>query len=1728
MPRRKGPNRRSREVRNRRAKSGKPTRRIGGMEPLEDRRLLAADVGIESVNWQDYVPAEVLNDPEIVVSQPDTNGNIRVIIETIGKAENQAVIDNFGTGAKNVSSLNELPIVLANIPVDQLDDVEQLLNVRSVSVDYAVPPALADSVEVIGADVVHDNGTRGAGTTIAILDSGIDSDHDFFGTNGSRIVEERCFSTAGSGEQSLCPNGQATDVSADTSGSVCFDDGDSICDHGTHVAGIAAGSASTDSDAPGDGVAPGANIIAVQVFHRENDSCGSRPVPCVLANNSDILAGLNAVASINALQPDLNVVSANMSIGGGTAYQSACDNDFPDARVIKTAIDNLLTGGVATVIAAGNRSFQRSVGSPACISSAFTVGSTTTTDAVSGFSNRGTLLDVFAPGGGDGILENGGITSSVSGGGYAAFSGTSMAAPHVAGALAVLREADPDRSITDLMNDLVENGEPITYDSLGTNVTTPRINVLGSLSGDSNDTIGEATKILLGSTNSDFSLGETYDVDMFEFTVNGGPQSVFIEVVERDNSNLDPFLRLFDASGTELAADSNIGSASAELDVVLPGAGTYFIGVSSENNEDYDPNTGFGDADGDASGRFTLTINDNNDQLGEALPISLNQTESGDVDADSDVDLYAFSATAGQTVNFDLDRTDGSSLDSVLRLFSPDGTTQIAIDDDGENGQGPLPEVSIRESFLEFTFPTTDTYFLGVSSFQNSTYNLFDDSDDNSGSSTGGYELTAFVDNLDGNDQLSEAVNVPIGTTAGVFQLFSSNDVTMFSTTVAAGQTVGFDVDNFGGDNLDAELRLWDADGNQLRVADDVAGPAPEFNGLEPYIEHTFNDAGTYFVSVAVFDNDGFDPISGLFDDGTSPNLGRYQVSITDQTITEPANRSIVTIANDLVGLDGETSLREAIEFANSNPGTDTITFAPSVGSTITLTEGELDLSDALIVAGPGATSLTISGNNQSRIFDATRDLTIQDLTLANGNANSISDGSGGAINGEDVTILRSRLVNNTASSQGGAIFINPFGDLVVTDSEFSGNSADEGGAISINAGSGFTASGEITNSTISGNTADDGGGIYARGANLSVRNSTIAFNSGGIQSVANAYSNSAIVSDSIIARNGRTDFDGEVRLFDSLLESDRNTTIDFVQSGAFLLDVDPMLAPLGFRAGAETQTHQLLERSPAIGRATVSGNTPSTDQTGRSRVRYGAMDMGADESSFETFSGVVTITSDIVAVDGETSLREAVARASSDAFVESVTFDPSLNGQTITVTAGEMFVERAVTISGPGADQLTIDAGGNSRLFNFNSGTDDIPDDPVDPTTSNEGETFVIRDVMLTGGAVPAPQAGGAINLEDSLDTLELDSVVISNSSGNAGGAIRLAGNYVIQDSTFTGNTANFAGAAIFATGESDGFIVNSTISGNTSNSGAGAIQAQSNANATMQILNSTVADNSAAAINIFAYGGGSAEITVANSILANNTGVNVSNAGGSFISNGHNLSDDGSAGFNGIGDLTNTNPLLGPLQNNGGTTPTHSLLTGSPAINAGDPAFAGLAFDQRGNGFARIVDGRVDIGSYEEQVIQGLACDFNGDGNCSGADINLLQANIVNGPTDPATFDLTGDGFVTVADRNEWLALAGAENLASGNAYLPGDANLDGVVDASDFNVWNANKFTSTTDWTRADFNADGVVDASDFNVWNANKFKSADTLLRSEESGGDREERRELQLVSLLDQVFADFDV
>ncbi len=127
----------------------------------------------------------------------------------------------------------------------------------------------------------------------------------------------------------------------------------------------------------------------------------------------------------------------------------------------------------------------------------------------------------------------------------------------------------------------------------------------------------------------------------------------------------------------------------------------------------------------------------------------------------------------------------------------------------------------------------------------------------------------------------------------------------------------------------------------------------------------------------------------------------------------------------------------------------------------------------------------------------------------------------------------------------------------------------------------------------------------------------------------------------------------------------------------------------------------------------------------------------------------------------------------------------------------------------------------------------------------------------------------------------------------------------------------------------------------------------------------------------------------------------------------------------------------------------------------------------------------------------------DFNHDGTYNCLDVNQLVQQIAYGTND-FQFDMDGDGLVNSVDLTNWLAVAGDAIFASGEPVLPGDANLDGLVNGADFLTWNENKFSATAAWCAGDFNGDGFVDGLDFLMWNSNKFSSSDLINIPEPTG------------------------
>lgn len=330
-------------------------------------------------------------------------------------------------------------------------------SVMRLSEDTLDAPLLANSGPLVQADQAWALGFDGTGTVIAVLDTGVDSTHPFL---AGKVVEEACFS-GGPGATSLCPSGADSQIGPG-SGVPCNVAG---CDHGTHVAGIAAGNGA-GAGQPFSGIAKGAQLMAVQVFSRFDSAadCSPSAPPCVLSFRSDQVAALEQVYM---LRQQHNFASVNISIGGGV-FSSPCD---ADPR--KVGIDHLRSVGIATVIASGNDKSKNGISAPACISSAVSVGATSLGDAVSSFSNVGPYLSLLAPG------EN--INSSVPGGGFGTLSGTSMAAPHVAGAWAILKQAHPEATVAKILTALQDTGKLVKDGRKGGKVTKPRIRIAEAL-----------------------------------------------------------------------------------------------------------------------------------------------------------------------------------------------------------------------------------------------------------------------------------------------------------------------------------------------------------------------------------------------------------------------------------------------------------------------------------------------------------------------------------------------------------------------------------------------------------------------------------------------------------------------------------------------------------------------------------------------------------------------------------------------------------------------------------------------------------------------------------------------------------------------------------------------------------------------------------------------------------------------------------------------------------------------------------------------------------------------------------------------------------------------------------------------------------------------------------------------------------------------------------------------
>jgi len=314
-------------------------------------------------------------------------------------------------------------------------------SVERVDLDTGGSAHLAEAVPLVRLDVARSLGFTGRGVTVAVLDSGVDTDHPDLRDD---LVAEECFCSG-----NCCPNASTRQSGP---GSAEDDYG-----HGTNVAGIIT---SKGTVAPVGG-APDARIVAIKVLDRFGG----------FSTSADIIAALDWIISN---RPDVNIV--NMSLGTNDLFRGYCDDSDSRTKALAVAINTLRAKGVLLFASSGNQRSGTSTPAPACIANTISVGAvwdadvgsrialgcvdpTTAADQVTCFSNSNETTDLFAPGGPMRSSGRFGLTSE--------FSGTSQASPTAAACAAVLLDRSPTSSPDEVEAALKSSSTQVTDSTNG-------------------------------------------------------------------------------------------------------------------------------------------------------------------------------------------------------------------------------------------------------------------------------------------------------------------------------------------------------------------------------------------------------------------------------------------------------------------------------------------------------------------------------------------------------------------------------------------------------------------------------------------------------------------------------------------------------------------------------------------------------------------------------------------------------------------------------------------------------------------------------------------------------------------------------------------------------------------------------------------------------------------------------------------------------------------------------------------------------------------------------------------------------------------------------------------------------------------------------------------------------------------------------------------------------------
>ncbi len=573
-------------------------------------------------------------------------------------------------------------------------------------------------------------------------------------------------------------------------------------------------------------------------------------------------------------------------------------------------------------------------------------------------------------------------------------------------------------------------------------------------------------------------------------------------------------------------------------------------------------------------------------------------------------------------------------------------------------------------------------------------------------------------------------------------------------------------------------------------------------------------------------------------------SLGSYTVSTSAVGAASPATFTlnndetpslVVTTTQDVVNpFDGFTSLREAIDYAETLGGNQTITFTPGLTGSIALNGTELLLDQTggtLTIQGPGANVLSISGNNQSRVFDIASGTTVNISGLTVEDGNEASAFGGGILNAGTLTLTACSITGNMAVQGGG---VQNTGTLTVFSSTFSGNSVQTSGA-AINSESGTT---NLTDTTVSGNTSTFGGAIRngSSSGSLTLTDSTVSGNSmlpgsgfggAGIES----FSGQITLANTIVAGNnapppvyanspnpanavdivvfGTTLVDDGDNLLGTAVQT-LESNLGVSPAGTDVFTDTPLLAALG-NYGGPTQTMALLPGSQAIdaGSNALIPSGVTTDQRGLPRIVNGTVDIGAVESG--GFTIAVQSGDNQSTVNGTAFANPLVVSVTANNPAEPVvggvityTINPSgggagamLSNGTATIAANGLASVTATADSSLGSYTVTTSAAGAASPATLTLNNDETPSlvvtttldvvNPFDGLTSlreaiefaevlggNQTITFapnVTDTITLNGSELDLDQTGGTLTIQGP------GANVLSISGNNASGVFGIAG---------------------------------------------------------------------------------------------------------------------------------------------------------------------------------------------------------------------------------------------------------------------------------------------------------------------------------------------------------------